>query len=162
MKTTPLEENIAALARPVVAEAGRALVAVRVGSGVAQILAEDPVTRNLGIEDCAALHRALAPVLAAARVNVRLEVSSPGADRPLTKAQDFVDFAGREAKIELDALDKEGQKRFRGVLAGLTEDGTAMRLEIEGWKADIPLTAIARAKLVANAGAAPHKTKEKV
>lgn len=154
MKLTPAEKKIADLAAPVVAEAGLALVAVRVTSGTVQIFAENPETRNLGVDDCAALSRALSPVLEAQgpmRGPWRLEVSSPGADRPLAQACDFTHYAGREAKIERQDPDVTGQKRFRGTLLGLTEDGAAARLEIEGRQVAIPLDAIAKAKLIASA-----------
>ena len=150
MQQTPAEARIAALAAPVVAAAGRALVAVRVTSGTVQIFAEDPATRNLGVDDCATLSRALSPVLEADGGMTgpwRLEVSSPGADRPLARAQDFVDFAGREAKIELAAPDASGQKRFRGTLHGL--QGDAVRIETEGREVVLPLNAISKAKIVA-------------
>jgi ribosome maturation factor RimP len=150
MQHTPAEARIAALAAPVVAAQGRALVAVRVTSGTVQIFAEDPATRNLGVDDCAALSRALSPVLEAAAPMSgpwRLEVSSPGADRPLARAQDFADFAGREAKIELAAPDAQGQKRFRGTLQGM--EGDTVRIETEGREVALPLAAISKARLIA-------------
>lgn len=148
MKLTTLESKIAALATPVVAEVDFALLTVRVQSGVVQIFAENPATRNLGIEDCVCLHKALFPVLMAQgglSTDMRLEVSSPGLDRPLVKPQDFVDYMGREVKIELDMPDAAGQKRFRGVIKSLEEDNVI--LETEGQQKTLPLASIARAKL---------------
>jgi ribosome maturation factor RimP len=86
-----------------------------------QVMAERPDTRQLVIEDCAALsHRIsdrfdeLDPIEEA----YRLEVSSPGIDRPLTRLKDFADWVGHEAKIEVhEPIGK--QKRFRGDLGGL-------------------------------------------
>jgi ribosome maturation factor RimP len=89
-----------------------------------QVMAERPDTRQLVIDDCAALsHRIsdkfdeLDPIEEA----YRLEVSSPGIDRPLTRIKDFSDWAGHEAKIEVNEP-IENQKRFRGDLVGAEND----------------------------------------
>jgi ribosome maturation factor RimP len=86
-----------------------------------QIMAERPETRQLVIDDCAALsHRIsdlfdeLDPIVEA----YRLEVSSPGIDRPLTRLQDFADWVGHEAKFEVHEP-IENQKRFKGDIAGV-------------------------------------------
>jgi ribosome maturation factor RimP len=86
-----------------------------------QVMAERPDTRQLVIDDCAALsHRIsdrfdeLDPIEEA----YRLEVSSPGIDRPLTRLRDFADWAGHEATIEVHEP-IGNQKRFRGDLGGL-------------------------------------------
>jgi ribosome maturation factor RimP len=101
-----------------------------------QVMAERPDTRQLNIDDCAALsHRIsdrfdeLDPIEEA----YRLEVSSPGIDRPLTRLSDFADWAGHEAKIEL-AEPMDGRRNMRGDLAGvdgetiLVDDRKAGRL----------------------------------
>ncbi len=85
-----------------------------------QIMAERPETGQLNIDDCAALSRRVSekfdevdPIEEA----YRLEVSSPGIDRPLTRAKDYANWAGHEARINLiDAID--GKKQLRGLLAG--------------------------------------------
>ncbi len=86
-----------------------------------QVMAERPETRQLNIDDCAALsHRIsdlfdeLDPIVEA----YRLEVSSPGIDRPLTRLADFSDWVGHEAKIELSEP-MDGRKNIRGDLAGV-------------------------------------------
>lgn len=86
-----------------------------------QVMAERPDTRQLNIDDCAALsHRVsdrfdeLDPIKEA----YRLEVSSPGIDRPLTRLADFADWAGHEAKVEL-AEPMDGRRNIRGDLAGV-------------------------------------------
>jgi ribosome maturation factor RimP len=89
-----------------------------------QIMAERPDTRQLVIDDCAALSHRISDLfdeLDPIEEAYRLEVSSPGIDRPLTRLKDFADWAGHEAKIEVDqAIDN--QKRFRGDLAGVENE----------------------------------------
>jgi ribosome maturation factor RimP len=89
-----------------------------------QVMAERPDTRQLGIDDCAALsHRisdkfdGLDPIVEA----YRLEVSSPGIDRPLTRLADFTDWAGHEVKVEL-AEPMDGRKNIRGDIVGVDGD----------------------------------------
>jgi ribosome maturation factor RimP len=74
-----------------------------------------------------------------------LEVSSPGIDRPLVRREDFVRFAGFEAKVELDAP-VDGRRRFRGRLLGV--EGDTVQLLVEELPVALPLAAVSRAKLV--------------
>lgn len=89
-----------------------------------QVMAERPDTRQLVIDDCAALSHRISDLfdeLDPIEEAYRLEVSSPGIDRPLTRLKDFSDWAGHEAKIE--AIEPiENQKRFRGELAGIDDE----------------------------------------
>jgi ribosome maturation factor RimP len=83
----------------------------------------------------------------------RLEVSSPGIDRPLVRPSDFALWAGHEAKIELKEL-VDGRKRFRGVIEGVANGEVRLRIELDG-KAEpvtigLPFSLINEAKLVAN------------
>jgi ribosome maturation factor RimP len=124
MKNTPLEHKIIGIAEPVIKDLGFDLVLLEFKGGVLQILAEDPKTGNLGLDDCTAINKALSPLLEVEDPIAgayTLEISSPGIDRPLVRAKDFEKFKGFEAKIELDEV-MEGQKRFRGVLLGLDKD----------------------------------------
>ena len=117
-----------ALTRLIAPEAealGFALVRVRLfGKGderTLQVMAERPDTRQLTIDDCAELSRRLSDMLDREdpiEDAYRLEVSSPGIDRPLTRLKDFADWAGHEARIVLDAP-IDGQKQFKGELAGV-------------------------------------------
>src|SRR6202012_1860384 len=80
------------------------------------------------IEDCEAISKALSPVLDIAdpiQSAYRLEISSPGIDRPLVRRSDFERYAGHLVKIEM-AIPHEGRKRFRGLLQGV--EGDAVRL----------------------------------
>jgi ribosome maturation factor RimP len=122
--------RVAAIAAPVFAGMGYRIVRVRVsgsfGSTV-QIMAERP-DGTMSIEDCEAASRALSPVLDAedpVERAYRLEVSSPGIDRPLVRRSDFVRHAGHEVKIEM-TFGVDGRKRFRGVLLGV--EGEAARI----------------------------------
>ena len=153
MKQSPLEEKLTSLFAPAVEDRGLRLVCVRVfgeaGMPVVQVMAEDPATRKLGVEDCARISRELAAVIDVEDLMkdaFRLEVSSPGIDRPLITLQDFSDFAGCEAKIELERP-HDGQKRFKGYLRGTDAGQIAMELE-DGTAASLPFAAIQKAKLI--------------
>jgi ribosome maturation factor RimP len=122
--------RVAAIAAPVFAGMGYRIVRVRVsgsfGSTV-QIMAERP-DGTMSIEDCEAASRALSPVLDAEdpiERAYRLEVSSPGIDRPLVRRSDFERYAGHEVKVEM-TFGLDGRKRFRGVLLGV--EGEAARI----------------------------------
>ena len=121
-----LAARVSAVAEPVLTGMGYRLVRVRV-SGEAgttvQIMAERPDGTML-IEDCEAVSRALSPVLDIADPidrAYRLEISSPGIDRPLVRRSDFERHAGHLVRIEM-AVSHEGRKRFRGPLLGLASE----------------------------------------
>src|SRR5215510_15886991 len=115
--------RVAAIAEPVLGGMGYRLVRVKV-SGLdgctVQIMAERP-DGTMTVEDCEEVSRALSPVLDVADPvdrAYRLEVSSPGLDRPLVRRSDFVRFAGHQLKLEM-AVAIDGRRRFRGVLLGV-------------------------------------------
>jgi ribosome maturation factor RimP len=119
-----------------------------------QIMAERPETGQLIIEDCAALSRRISDRLdeleEAGRDPIegayRLEVSSPGIDRPLTRLKDYTDWAGHEAKVQLAEL-VDGRKQVKGILAGV--DGENVLIDVAGHgRLAAPFTVIASAKLV--------------
>jgi ribosome maturation factor RimP len=123
--------RVAAIAEPVLAELGYRLVRVRV-SGAAgctvQIMAERP-DGAMAIEDCEAASRALSPVLDASdpiESAYRLEISSPGIDRPLVRLSDFNRYAGHVAQIETLVL-VNGRRRFRGELIGTEGEWVRLR-----------------------------------
>ena len=94
-----------------------------------QVMAERPETRQLTIDDCADLSRRISVQLDALEEAgkdpieqaYRLEVSSPGIDRPLTRRSDFADWAGHEAKVALKEK-LNGRQRFNGLLVGIDGD----------------------------------------
>jgi ribosome maturation factor RimP len=107
---------------------------------------------QMDVEDCAKLSRSLSEVLETADPITEeyvLEVSSPGIDRPLTAAVDFVRFAGYEARVEL-ARGVEGRKRFKGLLAGM--EGGEVLMDVteakETARLRLPIGDIAEAKLL--------------
>jgi ribosome maturation factor RimP len=151
-----LAARVAALAAPVLAELGYRLVRVRVSGTLGmtvQIMAER-ADGSMAIEDCEAASRALSPVFDAEdpiEREYRLEVSSPGIDRPLVRRSDFERYAGHEAKIEM-AVPHDGRKRFRGLLLGTEGEAARLRRKdaAEGETADVllPIAEMAEARLV--------------
>src|ERR1700751_2330693 len=122
--------RVSAVAAPVLQQMGYRLVRIRI-SGEAgctvQIMAERP-DGTMQIEDCEAVSRALSPVLDIADPidrAYRLEISSPGLDRPPVRRSDFERYAGHLVKIEM-AVAHQGRKRFRGTLGGV--EGDAVQL----------------------------------
>jgi ribosome maturation factor RimP len=109
VRETGTARVIADLAEPVLGELGFRLVRVKVSGrdgGTVQIMAERP-GGEMSVEDCATISRRLSPVLDAYDPmpgHYRLEVSSPGIDRPLVRPSDFALWAGHEAKVELTEL----------------------------------------------------------
>src|SRR3954463_12284842 len=127
-----------AVAGPVLQGMGYRLVRIRISGEfgcTVQIMAERPDGTML-IDDCEAGSRALSPVLAVAdpiERAYRLEISSPGIDRPLVLRSDFERHAGHLVKIEM-AVAADGRKRFRGLLAGC--EGDAVRLHRDDIRGD--------------------------
>jgi ribosome maturation factor RimP len=122
--------RVSAITGPVLQGMGYRLVRIKIsgeGGCTVQIMAERP-DGSMQIEDCEAISKALSPVLDVADPidrAYRLEISSPGIDRPLVRRSDFERYAGHLVKIEM-AVAHEGRKRFRGTLAGV--EGDAIRL----------------------------------
>lgn len=120
-----------------------------------QIMAERPETGQLVIADCAALSHRVSDrmdVLESAGEMLieeayRLEVSSPGIDRPLTRPKDFAAWIGQEARIELSEL-HGARKRFRGDLAGFDAATQTISIEDEGVVYAVPFALVANAKLI--------------
>ena len=102
---------------------------------------------GIGVEDCVALSRQLSRVLEVEGVDYeRLEVSSPGLDRPLRKEADFARFAGQRAEVRMRTPDASGRRRFVGVLRGAAEGRVAM--ELDGQTVQLALGDVERARLV--------------
>lgn len=153
MKRTALEDKIFKIIEPIAADMGLDLVQVTLngsdGAQTLQIMAEDPETRRLSIDKCVELSRS-----ASANLDVedpikgayKLEVSSPGIDRVLTREQDFEAYEGYDVKLETQMPQENGQKRFRGILKGIS-NGDITIFTDQG-EAIIPFDALKKAKLV--------------
>jgi ribosome maturation factor RimP len=152
---TGVASRIAAIVTPVLLDLGFRLVRARV-SGLdgctLQIMAERP-DGTMAIEECEAVSRAISPVLDVADPidrAYRLEISSPGLDRPLVRRSDFERNVGKVVKVEL-AVALEGRRRYRGNLVGV--DDCAVRIRVEdgpdgGADVQLPFDDIADARLV--------------
>jgi ribosome maturation factor RimP len=145
--TNPVEERIIALVEPAAEGLGYRLVRVRLLGNrrkTLQIMAERISDSLLNSRDCKTLSRLAAPLLEEVEYD-SLEVSSPGVDRPLMRIEDFVRFAGFEAKLESAAM-VHGRRRFRGVIAGV--EGDVIRLATPEGEVKLNFSALADARLV--------------
>jgi ribosome maturation factor RimP len=138
---------------PEVKALGYDLVRVAMTGGTSdptlQVMAERPETRQLDIADCERISRRLSEMFDADDPidgSYRLEVSSPGIDRPLTRARDFADWAGHEARITLHHP-RGDRKQFSGILQGLHGETVELHAK-DGQDYELPFSDIASAKLV--------------
>lgn len=148
-----LQSRLEALIAPSLDAMGYELVRVQLQGKqrlTLQIMADRKDGVMMAVDDCADISRSVSalldvedPISAA----YTLEVSSPGIDRPLTRAKDFAAWAGFEAKME-SCQPIDGRKRFRGKLLGLDETGAFVRLAVEAGEVAIPLADVRGAKLV--------------
>jgi ribosome maturation factor RimP len=132
---------------PAVTGMGYELVDVQASNGgrLLRLFIDKP--GGVTLEDCAAISRHLTRVLAVEGIDYeRLEVSSPGLDRPLRKANDFVRFAGQRAEIRMRTPDASGRRKFVGVLRG-AESGQ-VSVELEGQTVALALDDVDRARLI--------------
>jgi ribosome maturation factor RimP len=132
---------------PAVTGMGYELVDVQASNGgrLLRLFIDKP--GGVTLEDCAAISRHLTRVLAVEGIDYeRLEVSSPGLDRPLRKASDFVRFAGQRAEIRMRTPDASGRRKYVGVLRG-AESGR-VSVELEGQTVALALDDVDRAKLI--------------
>jgi ribosome maturation factor RimP len=151
-----LPARVAAIAEPVIESLGYRLVRVKLSAAeeaTLQIMAERP-DGSMTVEDCETISRTLSPILDEndpIEKAYRLEVSSPGIDRPLVRKSDFERFAGHLVRIEME-IPVDGRKRFRGFLAGT--EGNVARLKRDdapaGEDAEVllPIEDMSDAKLV--------------
>jgi ribosome maturation factor RimP len=145
--------TLTALIEPEARALGLAVVRVAMLGGTSdptlQVMAERPDTRQLTLDDCATLSRRLSELFDEVdpiENAYRLEVSSPGIDRPLTRIADYDDWTGHEARIKL-IEPIEGRKMFDARLDGVEGDDTVVVIAKHG-AMRIPFAGIASAKLV--------------
>jgi ribosome maturation factor RimP len=158
LRETGVAADVAAIVEPVLEDLGFRLVRVKVQGGggtadkIVQLMAERP-DGSITIDDCETISKQVSPVLDVADPvsgAYRLEVSSPGIDRPLVRPSDFEDWSGHEAKIELTEP-VGGRRKFKGMLEGF-EDGE-VRIEADTGEHGVqhlglPVNLISDARLV--------------
>ena len=143
--------QITELIEPTVRDLGFEVVRVLTTGGqrpTVQVMVESVTRGPVTVDDCARISHTVSALLDVADPIAgtwRLEVSSPGIDRPLVKRSDFERFAGFEARLET-VTPIEGRRRFRGRLAGVIDDDVCLRLP-DG-EQRIPYGAVKKAKLV--------------
>ena len=154
-RETGLAAELAELVEPTLVGLGFRLVRVEVSGRegkTVQVMAERP-DGTMSIEDCETVSRQLSPMLDVNDIvagSYRLEVSSPGIDRPLVRPDDFETWAGHEAKIELKEP-VDGRKRFRGRLEGLEDGEIRIEVDLDGagpTLLGLPIGLVATAKLM--------------
>lgn len=152
IKESGIDARLAAIIEPTLEGLGYRLVRVHVSGRdgcTVQIMAERP-DGTFTIEDCETASRDLSPVLDVEdpiRGGYRLELSSPGIDRPLVRLSDFERHAGDEARIEMTAM-VEGRKRFRGEITGVEDGHALLRAKDSDQVFRLPIADMQEAKLV--------------
>jgi ribosome maturation factor RimP len=102
---------------------------------------------GITIDDCATTTRHLQRVFAVEGIDYdRLEISSPGLDRPLRKPADFARFAGSRIDVRMQNPDATGRRHFVGTLQRV--DGSLATLEVDGLRVELDVSAMERARLV--------------
>ena len=150
-----MEADLAAVTKliePEVKALGFDLVRVAMTGGrsdpTLQIMAERPDTRQLDLDDCQAISRRLSDLLDEKdpiEGGYRLEVSSPGIDRPLTRRADYADWAGHEARLKL-ANPQDGAKQVSGDIVGI--EGDTVTIATPKGARQVAFSNIASAKLL--------------
>ncbi len=132
---------------PAVTGMGYELVDVQASNGGRMLRVFIDKPGGVTVDDCAAVSRQLTRVLPVEGIDFeRLEVSSPGLDRPLRKQGDFARFAGQKAELKMRTPDAAGRRRFVGVLRGA--DAGRVSMELEGQTVALVLDDVERARLV--------------
>lgn len=142
--------NVAALVEATVAGLGYELVDLEMsGKGLMRVFLDKPAgdkPSGITVEDCELVSRQLTRLFAVEGVDyARLEVSSPGLDRPLKKEADFIRFRGEKVRLKL-RLPLEGRKNFVGLL-GEIQDGV-LQLDVDGKQVPIEMSNLDKARLV--------------
>jgi ribosome maturation factor RimP len=156
MKSDPKKEKLEAIATPVCKAHGVEIVDVSFGrepgGAVVRVLIDRPGA-GVALADCQNVSRDLSTALDVEGEDIpgpyRLEVSSPGLDRPLVKKGDFEKFAGKEIKLQT-RIPVGDRRNFRGTLLGV--EGEDVQLELDGKPVKIPYQDIAKANLVFKIG----------
>jgi len=147
----PLEAQVHALIEPAIVAMGFRLVQLKLNDGsknrLLQIMAERP-DGSITLEDCANISRQVSAVLDVEDIiptAYRLEVGSPGIDRPLVSLQDYINYQGFTAKLET-ILPIQGRRRFTGEI--LAPEGETLRIKVDGEIYAIALRDVQQSKLL--------------
>ncbi|WP_310618402.1 ribosome maturation factor RimP [Flexibacterium corallicola] len=157
VKEQGLEARVAAIVEPVIEDLGYRLVRIRVTGNngcTLQIMAEQ-ADGTMTIEGCEEISHAVSPALDVddpISGAYHLEVSSPGIDRPMVRAGDFVRWTGHLVKVDMAIPQQAGRKRFRGIITATAADTVTVKLtDAAAGEADtfvLPIEEIAEARLV--------------
>ncbi len=147
-----LTDRLNELLEPIVNDLGYELVYLElVGDGNDRILRLFiDHAEGIGLEDCEVVSREVSATMDVEDPisgNYRLEVSSPGLDRPLAKAEHFEQFAGQEVRVQMQ-FPIEGRRRFRGRILGV--EAEVVRLDVDGVEVELTIAGMERARLVPN------------
>lgn len=147
-----VQQRLMGLLEPLVERLGYELLLLEFnphrGSALVRIFIDGPNPISLG--DCEKVSREVEGLLDVEdpiAQNYRLEVSSPGLDRPLVKPAHFERFAGQVARVQMQ-VPQNGRRKFQGVLRGMRDDAVLMELPEAGGTVALPLADIERARLV--------------
>ncbi|NNE85668.1 MAG: ribosome maturation factor RimP [Alphaproteobacteria bacterium] len=148
-------DTVLELIEPSLIDLGYEVVRVRFhsdGRAMLQVMIDRADGAEISVEDCSLVSRTISVLLDVADPITdpyEMEVSSPGLDRPLTRAKDFESFSGSEARVELKSA-IEGRRRFRGRLLGLDGDVVRMVVPLDAVETEfaLPFEAIEKAKIV--------------
>ena len=114
--------------------------------GLIRVFIDSP--KGINVDDCAAGSNHLTRLFAVEEIEYsRLEVSSPGLDRPLRQPKDFRRFEGERAQVRM-RVPIEGRKNFVGILRGASD--AELRLEVDGALLSLELAQVEKARLVPN------------
>jgi ribosome maturation factor RimP len=155
VKKDIIEQEVTKICTPIAGDLGLELVQVvylRESYGWVVRILVDRIDGAVTLDDCSTLSRELSDVLDIEdpiETKYRLEVSSPGLDRPLVKKEDYQRFAGREITLKT-AQPVEGRSKFKGRLEGLEEN--TVKLEVDGKTYELDLTNVKSANLVPDFG----------
>ncbi len=145
-----VQEQVQVLLEPLVESLGYELVCLELqGSGsnaLLRLYIDGP--QGIGLEDCERVSREVSATMDVAdpiSSSYRLEVSSPGLDRPLAKPEHFQRFVGRQAKVQM-RVPLDGRRRFAGRLLGLEQNEIV--IEVDGSSFRLPLEQVEKARLV--------------
>ncbi len=162
------EGRFADLITPIIEDMGFRLVRVittntPLEGQIVQIMVDGDEQNTLNLDECAKMNRSISAVFEVEDPisgAYRLEVGSPGIDRPLTRLEDFETYKDMDAKVELEDPIETGQKRFKGILKGCNKD----RITLETDQGDVifGFNDIRKASLVMNESLLKQPQKKKI